>query len=139
MRVDDAAQLEGEAHRRIRADGEYLARRGPAALASKFVELVERLERRLALERPDRLLTTAPHDAAARLDDFLANRTVELLVHADDLAASTALPPLELPADAAGLAISSLVAVARDRLGDGAVLRALSGRDRKGLEQLRVL
>jgi hypothetical protein len=139
MRVDEAAQLEDEPHRRIRADGEYVARRGAAALVSKFAELVDRLDQRLVRERPDRLLATGPQGAAARLDDFLANRTVELLVHADDLAASTELPCIEPPADSAGLAISSLVAVARERLGDRAVLQALSGRDRQLLEQLRVL
>jgi hypothetical protein len=139
MRVDDVGQLADEAHRRIRADGEYVARRGPAALKSKFGELVERLDRRLVVERPDRLLATGPQDAAARLDDFLANRTVELLVHADDLAASTGLPPVDPPADSAGVAISSLVEVARERLGDRAVLRALSGRDRQLLAELRVL
>jgi hypothetical protein len=139
MRVDNESQIDGEVHRTIRGDGEYVARRGPAALAAKFDELVDRLEQRLLLERPDRLLVTSLPGAAARLDDFLANRTVELLVHADDLTTSSGLPPIELPTDAATVAITSLVAVARERLGDRAVLRALSGRDRPSIDGLRVL
>jgi Mycothiol maleylpyruvate isomerase N-terminal domain len=139
MRVDDDAQLKEDVHRAIRQDGEYVARRGAEALAAKFIELVDRLDRRLLVEHPDRLLATPPPGTAARLDDFLANRTIELLVHADDLAASAGLPPLEPPTDAATLAITSLVAVARERLGDRAVLRALSGRDRPSVEELRVL
>ncbi len=138
MRVDDPAQIDGEVHRTIRADGEHVARLGPPVLAAKFAELVDRLGR-LVLEHPDRLLVTAVPDAAAKLDDFLANRTVELLVHADDLAVSVGLPTVELPPDAATVAIWSLTAVARERLGDRAVLRALAGRDRQSVQDLRVL
>jgi hypothetical protein len=139
MRVDDDSQIDGEVHLTIRRDGEYVARRGPAALAAKFAELVDRLEERLLLEPIDRLLVTSLPGAAARLDDFLANRTIELLVHADDLTTSAGLPPIDPPADSATVAITSLVAVARERLGDRAVLRALSGRDRPSIDGLRIL
>jgi uncharacterized protein (TIGR03083 family) len=140
MRVDDVARIyEDEEHRRIRRDGEYVARRGAAPLVAKFTELIDRLRRRLALERPDRLLGTAVPGVAARLDDFLANRTVELLVHADDLATSVGIPEHEPPELAASLAIASLMAVTRERIGDRAVLRVLSGRDRRSPDLLRTL
>jgi hypothetical protein len=139
MRVDDVAQINDDAHRTIRGDGEHVARLGPAVLAAKFADLVDRLGSRLMRERQGRLLATAVADAAARLDDFLANRTIELLVHADDLAVSVGLAPIDVPADAATVAIASLLAVARERLGDRAVLRALAGRDRRSIQELRVL
>ena len=76
---------------------------------------------------------------AYRLDDWVANRTIEILVHADDLAVSVGLDPLVLPADAARLAIQSLVDISRHREGDLTVLRALSRRERQSAEALRAL
>jgi hypothetical protein len=139
VRVDEHAQLGDPVHRTIRGDGEYVARRGPDALAAKFTELVAGLRRRLAAEPAGRLTACWDPGLVARLDDFLANRSAELLVHADDLMASSGMRPIDFPPHAASVAISHLVAVARERAGDVQVLRALSGRDRPALEQLRVL
>jgi hypothetical protein len=76
---------------------------------------------------------------AYRLDDWVANRAIEMLVHADDLAVSAGLDPLVLPADAAALAIHGLVDISRHREGDLAVLRALSRRERQSVDVLRAL
>jgi hypothetical protein len=73
-----------------------------------------------------------------RLDDYLETRLVELVVHDDDLATSVDVPT-ELPGEALELAIDHLVAVARFRHGDLAVVRALARRERDISEALRVI
>ncbi|HVA09538.1 MAG TPA: hypothetical protein VNG12_22650, partial [Acidimicrobiales bacterium] len=121
------------------ADGEYVARRGAEAVADKFDELTERLRSRLPNEPAGRLVRAPSKAVAYRLDDWVANRTIEMLVHADDLAVSVGLDPLVLPGDSARLAIQSLVDISRHREGDLTVLRALSRRERQSAEDLRAL
>ena len=124
MRVSDDADLSRDDHRKVRADGEYVARRGPAAVAQKFDELTERLRSRLPNEPAERVVRAPSQTVAYRLDDWVANRTIEMLVHADDLAVSVGLDPVVLPGDAARLAIQSLVDISCHREGDLTVLRA---------------
>jgi hypothetical protein len=64
------------------------------------------------------------------LDGFLVTRLVELLAHADDLAASAGIPTPDLPPDAVILVTSCLTDVARRRHGDLAVLRTMARRER---------
>jgi len=139
MRVNDESDLGREIHRRVRADGEYVARRGAVAVAAKFDELTARLGVRLSNEPTDRLVRAPSSDVAYRLDDWVANRTIEMLVHADDLAVSVGLDPVVLPPEAARLAIEGLVDLSRQREGDLAVLRALSRRERQPADVLRAL
>jgi len=136
IRIVDGASLDDEVHRGIRHDGEYVARRGPAAVAEKFHELLDRLRSRLATEQPGRLVPASTPGTVTLLDDFLGSRTIEMLVHADDLAVSVGLPPLDLPPDAAKMATSTLLELARRRSGDLAVLRALTRRERQGSDIL---
>jgi len=139
MRVTSHADLMRDDHARVRSDGEYVARRGPGAVAGKFEELINRLRSRLATEPADRIVR-APSDLVAyRLDDWAASRTVEMLVHADDLTVSVGMDPVVLPTDAALVAIGCLVDVSRNREGDLAVLRALSRRERAGADLIRAL
>ena len=63
-------------------------------------------------------------------EGYLATRIVELLVHADDLRVSVGLLPASLPADAATIAIGTLVDAARLVHGDLEVLRALTRSER---------
>ena len=55
------------------------------------------------------------------LDGFLVTRLVELLAHADDLAASISIPTPEMPQMAYDLVIPCLTDVARRRHGNLAV------------------
>jgi hypothetical protein len=64
---------------------------------------------------------------------------VELVVHADDLAASVGVEPTPPQPAATAVAIDVLVGVARVRHGDMAVLRALARRERDTVRALRVL
>jgi Mycothiol maleylpyruvate isomerase N-terminal domain len=139
MRVTSHSDLMRDDHARVRSDGEYVARRGPEAVAGKFDELTSRLRARLPTEPADRVVRAPANDVAYRLDDWAISRTTEMLVHADDLAVSVGLDPVVLPADAALVAIGCLVEMSRHREGDLAVLRALSRRERADTELLRAL
>ncbi len=58
--------------------------------------------------------------------DFVLTRTMEVLVHCDDLAASIGVDTPRFPAEAADAVLGLLAAVAAERHGQAAVLRALS-------------
>ncbi len=62
-----------------------------------------------------------------------------MTIHIDDLALSAGLSVPEVPADAYGVAIDTLVGVATVRHGPLAILRALTRHERQGTEILRVL
>jgi hypothetical protein len=73
------------------------------------------------------------------LDEYLRTRVVELVVHADDLAASIGVELVPPQPATCRVAIDVLVDAARIRHGDMAVLRALARRERGPVEALRVL
>lgn len=81
-------------------------------------------------EAPSRALDMRPLvPAAVRLGDFLRTRVLELVVHADDLAASVALePPTPTPA-AADVALDVLLRTARSTHGDLAAIRSRLGHE----------
>jgi hypothetical protein len=125
-------------HTAIRSRGEEAAAAGPGALAEAWSAAAGRLAERLAAEPPDRRMRVF-NDMVLALDDYLATRLVELCVHADDLAVSLGVPAPVLPEAATGLAIATLVGVARLRHGDAAVVRALARRERDAPSALRVI
>ena len=58
--------------------------------------------------------------------DFVLTRTMEAIVHSDDLAASIGVETPEFPPEAADAVLGLLASVAAERHGQAAVLRALS-------------
>ncbi|HEY3238078.1 MAG TPA: maleylpyruvate isomerase N-terminal domain-containing protein [Acidimicrobiia bacterium] len=130
--------LESDLHRAVRARGEEAAAGGPEILAREWSQAAGRLRARLAAEAPDRRVRVF-NNLVIRLDDYLATRLVELCIHTDDLAVSLGVDPPPLPAAATGLAVATLVDLARLRHGDTAVLRALARRERDVVAALRVL
>jgi uncharacterized protein (TIGR03083 family) len=104
----------------------------------EWTDTAARLVIRLEQEPEDRLVQVFGGHVL-RLDDYLVTRLVEVVVHVDDLAVSLEVTPPELPAAATGLVIDTLVAVARARRGDTAVVRALTRRERDTVEALRVI
>ena len=133
-----SADIDDPAHQAIRGRGAEAAVGGPAALGGKARAALGRLSPRLAEIGAARRLRVAG-GLVMTLDEYLRTRVVELVVHADDLAASLGVelaPPR--PATCA-IAIDVLVGVARIRHGDMAVLRALARRERDAVEALRVL
>jgi hypothetical protein len=69
MRIVDKRSLDDEPHSGVRHDGEYVARRDPAAVAGKFHELLDRLRSRRANEPPGTRggIDTGYGDATRRL------------------------------------------------------------------------
>ena len=130
--------INSDLHRSVRQRGVEAAP-GPAdEYPARWRETAARLEARLAAATPGRLVQVYG-DHVLTLDEYLVTRLIELVVHGDDLAASLGVPAPPLPAAATGLAIATLVEVARLRHGDGAVLRALARRERDTVGALRVL
>ena len=136
--ITDEPDLDSELHRAIRQRGEDEAAEGQAALVARYNAAIERLERRLVDERPERRVRVF-RDFVLTLDDFLVTRCIELLVHIDDLAVSVGVPTPVPDAEAMDAALAALVDVSRRRHGDTAVLRALTRRERDATNALRVL
>jgi Mycothiol maleylpyruvate isomerase N-terminal domain len=126
-RIETPGDLDRPDSIRVRADGDHVAAWGWEAVRSAYVSRTEKLAGRLAGPLP-----AAVTFGAAPMDfgDYLVTRIVELLVHADDLAASVGLPPPQPPAEAASIAIEVLTEGARQVYGDLEVLRALTRPER---------
>ena len=89
---------------------------------------------------PDRLVPVVQvRGGAARLDDYLVTRVVELVVHTDDVACSVGSPVPDIPADALSVVTSAFVELAVARSGSRAVLRSFARRERAHADTLRVL
>jgi hypothetical protein len=111
---------------------------GPVALVADYEARVERVAALLASEPATRRVTVLRGQARMRLDEYLPTRIVEMVVHADDLAASVRAETPDLGA-AVDVAIGVLVETARVAHGDLAVVRALARRERDAVDALRVL
>ena len=133
-----SADIDDPAHQAIRGRGAEAAAGGPAALASEARAALGRLSPRLAEMHAGRRLRVAG-GLVMTLDEYLRTRVVELVVHADDLAASLGVELAPPQPATCTIAIDVLVGVARIRHGDMAVLRALARRERDPVQALRVL
>ncbi len=134
----DPTDFDSRANRRVRETGEETARIGPTALRAAVWDSLQRLRSRLPDEELDvprvwfgRVVTTTR--------TVLQARTLEMVVHVDDLAVSVGMPAPELPPTALDLTIGILVEMARSRHGDLAVVRALTRGERDENQALRVL
>jgi hypothetical protein len=125
----DAAP-DDEINVRIRRGGEQLGAEGAAALADQAEAALDGLAVELAAapDRPVRIPLWGPW--SLRLDDLLITRTMELAVHADDLAVSVGLPTPSLPPGALDVVLDLLTRLAVRRHGAVSVLRALSRAER---------
>jgi hypothetical protein len=139
-RIESPADLDHGVHRALREAGGRIAEEGPEAVGRRFTELVTLFRTMLPAVSIDRLVPVVLGDGRpVRLDDYVATRIVELVVHADDLAVSCGMPEIAVPPTCADVAVEALVRMARQRHGDVAVLRALARRERSNAEILRVL
>ena len=121
------------------ARSEETASAGPTAVADHARAALERLTRRLGKEPADRRVAVLHRPGVEMLlDGYLQTRCVELAVHLEDLALSVG-SDVRAPEAATAVAVDVLVAAARDRHGDQAVLHALARRERDAVEALRVL
>ena len=113
---------------------------GPAAAVAEVAALPARLRPLLASAEEDRLVPVVQvRDGAARLDDYLTSRVVELVVHTDDLACSLGLELPEVDPGALAVVTRAFVDLAVARSGGRAVVRAFARRERADADVLRVL
>ena len=133
-----SADIDDPANEAVRTRGDEAAAAGRAALAADARAAFGRLSSRLAGLGSGRRLRVAA-GLVMTLDEYLRTRVVELVVHADDLAASVGVELAPPQSGTCKIAIDVLVDVARIRHGDMAVLRALARRERDPVAALRVL
>ena len=98
-------------------------------------ESVDVLQRARA-ELPTAMATAWPstyvpwQDCALQVDDFLVCRLVEMVVHADDLAASLGCPTPQFDDDVLDPVVALLATLSVRRRGQDAVVRALARTER---------
>ncbi len=114
----------------VRTSADGYAASGPADLGERVAADLAALPAALApvlggSRRPDSVLI--PWQGwSLTAADFVLTRTMELLVHSDDLAASIGVDTPRFPDEAADAVLGLLASVAAERHGQAAVLRALS-------------
>lgn len=130
---------DSELNRDIRTRGDEMAAAGATLVAAAARTALHHLRDRLAAEDPRRVMTVLG-GAAITLEEYLRTRVVELVVHSDDLVLSIGIgDDYVVSVATSGVAIETLVGLARARHGDVAVLRALTRRELDDVEALRVL
>ncbi len=142
--LEGADDVHSQLNVSIRQRGHELAVDGPLALAERAAAALDGLVERLGTEPLTRQVEARGH--ALLLEEYLRTRIVEIVVHVEDLELSVGLGPglgpgddvPDLPDDAVADAVEVLLAAARHRHGDAAVLRALARRERDVVNALRV-
>jgi uncharacterized protein (TIGR03083 family) len=127
--LGDPGDLQSAQNRAVRQRAHEEATPGHGQTLRRWEQAVAQARDRLTQAPPDRLVTVAG-DLVLTVDDYLATRVVELVVHVDDLAVSLGIDPPPPPPAAARLAEHVLLDIARHRHGDTALLRALARRER---------
>jgi hypothetical protein len=120
-----SAGHDDEANAEIRQGSEELAAEGPERMRTLVDDLRPRLAEVLASDRTGPVLVPWQGWSLSEAD-FLLTRTMELVVHCDDLAASVDVPPPEFPDDVVLPVLDLLTRVAYLRHGQTALVRALS-------------
>lgn len=140
-RMAGPEDLDGDIARWIVDDGEHLAAKGPAVVASRLETLTSEVRERLAVEDAERNVAVLRADRPVPLRAYLGSRLLEVVIHADDLAVSAGLARSPIEDHIVGVACDLLTTMARARSGNLAVLRALTRADRVAdpYEVLRVL
>jgi Mycothiol maleylpyruvate isomerase N-terminal domain len=119
-----------EVHRGIRRSADTYAERGAPALAVRTRASLEQIQALLADEDVQRPVQFPWGSHALSLEDLLANRLMELIVHIDDLVVSVGAPSPEVPDAVAETALHLLIHVAARRNGWQQQVRALTRTDR---------
>jgi hypothetical protein len=117
--------LDDEANAGIRDGSGGLAAEGPDAMRALVEELARQLDAALDAEHEGSVLV--PWQGwSLSADDFLLTRMMEVVVHADDLAASVGLETPDFPPEVTDPVLALLTGLARRRHGATAVVRALT-------------
>lgn len=123
-------------HAGIRARAAEEAAEGQQALLARLDATLQALDARLASEPAARTVSVAL-GITMPLDEYLVTRMIELVVHSDDLAASAGLETPEFDALTMACVIGCMLAMARARNGDLAVMRGFARRERDAVSALR--
>ena len=122
--------LDDEANVDVRTSADAYAASGPADLETRVQGDLDALPAALApvldgSRTPDSVLI--PWQGwSLTAADFVLTRTMEAIVHSDDLAASIGVDTPRFPDEAADAVLGLLASVAAERHGQAEVLRALS-------------
>jgi hypothetical protein len=127
LRIEHTDDLDNEAAKTVRDDGQHVADWGSGAVITAYHDRLERLRLRLDHPLPARIRLES---GAMATEAYLRTRIIELLVHADDLAASIELPTPDPPGASVTVAIETLVDAARSIYGDLDVMRAFTRAER---------
>ena len=126
------ADLDDDANVTIREGAERSATTGHDALVRRLEDALADLRLAFAsLELPP-AVTMPWWDWSVSLPDYLVTRTMEIVVHSDDLAVSVGVEPPPLPEHVLGPVLALLVGISLHRHGQAAVVRGLSRRERAG-------
>ena len=125
-----STDLDSEANIGIREGGEALAAPGPVAVVDNTAQTLQRVRELLAPAPADRVVALPWTGWSLTLDDFLLTRTMEIVVHGDDLAVSVGVETPAMPAAATDPVIRLLAGVAAQRHGAYPLIRALSRAER---------
>jgi uncharacterized protein (TIGR03083 family) len=113
---------------------------GPEAVVAEVRALPARLRPAVDAAPEGRLVPVVQvRNGAARFDEYLVTRVVELVVHADDVACSVGTAAPEIPPPVLAVVTSAFLDLAVARSGGVAVVRAFARRERAAPDVLRVL
>lgn len=117
--------LDDDANAGIRQGSEELAAEGPDAMRVLVAELAPQLDDVLAAGRTGSVLI--PWQGwSLSVDDFLLTRSMEIVVHSDDLAASVGRETPAFPDEVVGPVVELLTGLALRRHGSTALVRTLT-------------
>lgn len=139
-RIDEPAQLAEGVPAALRQGASSRADSGADVVVSDLVALPARLRPLVDGAPDDRLVPVIQvRGGAARLDDYLVTRVIELVVHTDDIACSTGQLLPDVAPEVLSIVTSAFLDLAVGRSGTRAVVRAFARRERADGDVLRVL
>ncbi|MEO6605827.1 MAG: hypothetical protein ABIN55_09460 [Aeromicrobium sp.] len=120
------ADHDDEANASVRESDNESAKVGHGTVLAQAAMSLAHLPELLAVPRSPDYIFIPWQGWALTTDDFLVTRSMELVVHSDDLAASVGLPTPEFPDSIVKHVVRLLSGVALQRHGQEAVVRGLS-------------
>lgn len=139
-RLDKRADLELQGHNFIVEDSERQAAAGQTAVIERARAALDQLRWVLpAMAADKRVYLPRRPPMAGALAMMVANRTVELVAHMDDLAVSVDLPTPDIDPRAGAMVFTVLVSIARKMHGDVELMRAMARVERAKPEATRAL